>query len=570
MSLANEIRLTRFYVKDDTQVRLTIVTKSGQQLALNVRNCSINGIAAALDPASVDTVDEWLTEEDIVPVAKLNFDDSEVSLGRLVVKRITPKEAGSLRTIGFGLVDTKLPVDGKLSKHFHHDFNKPKSPYEMELGSNQFTLANFVTENYANVDLFDRTKKFKPFVRDWEKSEKFGYFLQRDSSAGPRIQIARKRSSGRTDYLMMGSNDYLGLASHPAVKETAIKAIQEYGFGSTGSAHTAGNSVLHEKLIERLATMFRREDAMLFASGYAANIGIITGLCREQDLIVGDMLCHASIQDGMGMSKATCRFYKHNDMNHLRQILAENRHQYSGCLIVTEGAFSMDGTIGKLDEIYKIAREFNARVMIDQAHCVGVVGQHGLGTVEKYNLVKETDVIMGLFSKSFGAAGGFVVGDRELIDWLRYFSRAYIFSTSFPPVNAAVALKSIELMEKEGLVEKLQNNIDHFVTSMRQIGAQLDPAHETAIVPVEIRNEEKMGKMFQSLLESGIFAIPVVYPVVSRTRCRFRFSIRADFTVADLDYVVTCFEKAMAKAEFKFGEPSPDDKKNDVKFRKSS
>ncbi len=550
MSLAKAIRLKRLGVKKGSTVNLTIEARSGKQYTLKLANCSISGLAAHVKVAPENT-DDFL-EDDIIPASKLKFDNTEVSLGRLVIKRAPSTEGKTSETIGFATIDSKVPVDGPLSKHLDTNFDGASSAFEHELSSDQFSIANFVGVDFNNVDILERTRKFGIFYDEWKKSEKFGYFMRRDRSKGPRINLARKRPGDRNDYIMMGSNDYLGLAAHPEVAAAATEAIKVYGFGSTGTPHTSGYSVLHDKLCQKLAHMYGKDDAIIFASGYTANVGIVSGLCREQDLVVADMLAHASIHDGITMSRASCRLYKHNDMKHLRQILDENRAKYGGCLIATEGAFSMDGTIGKLDEIYKLAREYNARVMIDQAHCVGVVGQTGLGTVEKYNLIQETDIIMGLFSKSWGSVGGWAVGSSDLCSWLRSFSRGFIFATSFPPSTAAATLKSIEIMERENLVSQLQKNIQHFVKGLLQIGAPVDPSHETAIIPIEIRNEAKMGKMYQSLLDSGVFCIPVVYPVVSRNRCRFRFSVRADLSITDLDYVISALERAMKVADFSF------------------
>ena len=552
VSLLKSIRLKRMRVKQGQVVQLHIESSTGKAFHFQVADCSLNGIGARADWTQEMT--EALSEGDICSAAKIIFGTTEVALGRLVIRRVPQEATPGSQSVAFSTIDSKVPVDGSLSAFLEVNFENGESALDHELPSNKFTIADFATTGFNNVDILDRTEKFGVFYNHWKQSEKFGYFQQRQASMGPRIKMTRPRPAGRNDYIMMGSNDYLGLAAHPAIAEAAIAAIREFGFGSTGTPHTSGYSVMHDRLRAKLAQMYGKEDALIYASGYSANVGIMSGLCREQDLVIADMLSHASLHDGIGMSRATCRLFKHNDMGHLRKLLEENRANYAGCLIVTEGAFSMDGTIGKLDEIYALAREFNARIFIDQAHCMGVVGATGLGTVEKYGLTQQTDIIMGLFSKSLGSVGGFVVGTADLCNWLRSFSRAFIFASSFPPSTAAATLKSLELMQTEGRQQKLQENIKHFVTSLRQIGAPIDPNHETAIVPIEVRNEEKLGKMYKSLLDSGVVAIPVVYPVVSRNRCRFRFSVRADLSITDLDYVVAAFERAMKVADFSFAE----------------
>lgn len=556
MSLSKSIRLTRFQVRSGHDVMLKVESKSGRVYTLQVVDCSITGVAASTS-ASQELFED-LKEDEIISASKLVFDGSEYVLGRLVIKRAPAaapiEEMVTEATFGFATIDSKVPIDGPLSRHLNINFDDGGSAYRYELRSNHFSIASFVGVDFNNVDILERTKKFGFFYQDWQRSEKFGYFMARENSQGARIQLTRKRQSGRSDYVMLGSNDYLGLASHPKVREAAIEAIRNYGFGSTGSLHTSGYSVLHDQLCKKLASLYRKDDCVVFASGYAANVGIVSGLCREQDLVVADVLSHASIHDGITMSRATCRLFKHNDMKHLEKILEENRAQYGGCLIATEGAFSMDGALGQIDQIYTLSRKYNARIMVDQAHCMGVVGKNGLGAVEKFNLISETDLIMGTFSKALGGVGGFVVGSSDLCNWIRSFSRGFIFATSFPPCNAAATIAALDLMTSEGLVEKLQANIKHFISGLRYLGASINPAHETAVIPLEIRDEEKMGQMYQSLLDSGVFVIPVVYPVVSRNRCRFRFSLRADLTVSDLDFALSALEKAMTVAGFRFEE----------------
>ncbi len=560
VSLSKSIRLKRLRIKEGHSVNLQVEVSSGKVFSFAVFDCSLTGLAANAD--WTESMSEELVEGDICPTSKMSFGNSEVSLGRLVIRRVPATNAGPKGHVAFSTIDAKVPVDGNLSSHLEIDFDSNETPFDYELPSNRFTIADFATAGFNNVDILNRTEKFGVFYNHWRNSDKFGYFQQRQPSMGSRIKLARARPAGRNDYLMMGSNDYLGLAAHPAVSEAAVQAIREYGFGSTGTPHTSGYSAMHDRLRDRLARMYGKEDALIFASGYSANVGILSGLCREQDLVLADILSHASLHDGIAMSRATCRLFKHNDMNHLRKLLEDNRSQYAGCLIVTEGAFSMDGTIGKLDEIHKLAREFNARVMIDQAHCIGVVGATGLGVVEKFGLIEQTDVIMGLFSKALGTVGGFVVGSSNLCNWLRSFSRSFIFASSFPPSTAAATIRALELMQTEGLINRLRDNITHFVQGMREIGAPLDPNHETAIVPIEIRNEEKLGKMYKSLLDSGVVVVPVVYPVVSRNRSRFRFSVRADLSITDLDYAVAAFERAMKEADFSFSELVEEKKAN--------
>ncbi|MGZ3776002.1 MAG: aminotransferase class I/II-fold pyridoxal phosphate-dependent enzyme, partial [Bdellovibrio sp.] len=324
-------------------------------------------------------------------------------------------------------------------------------------------------------------------------------------------------------------------------------------FGSTGSPVTTGTTAIHNELCEKLALLHNKKSALLFNSGYAANIGIITAITTANDLIIADQLCHASIQDAMQMSKATSRFFKHNDSQHLRQILEKERESYNGALVITEGVFSMDGDTARLDEIYAVAREFNCRIMVDQAHCFGVVGPKGLGIVDKYNLSREVDIIMGTFSKICGGIGGFVTASEEVVEWIRMFGRSQLFSVSIPPSTAAAVLKSLELFsEDKTLHSKLLNNIQHFKKGLETLGYRFQHEQESAVIPVVIGDETKMGRMYQSLLDDGVWVVPIVYPAVGRKNCRFRFTIMATHSVAELDYALSALEKAMIKVGHTF------------------
>lgn len=329
--------------------------------------------------------------------------------------------------------------------------------------------------------------------------------------------------------------------------------MDHYGFGSTGSAVSTGLSDIHKDLCEKLARMHQQEAAILFNSGYAANVGIVTSLCSTNDLIIADQLCHASIQDAMTMSKGTSRFFKHNNVEHLRMILEKERNQFNGCLVITEGVFSMDGDTAVLDQIYSISREFNCRIMVDQAHCWGVVGPNGLGICDKYGLLKDMDIIMGTFSKIAGGIGGFAVGSKEMIDWLRYFARSQVFSVSIPPSTAAAASKAIDLfLNDKSYLNSLRANIRHFISGLQNIGYPISDSHESAVIPVVIGDEEVMGEMYQSLLNDGVWCVPVIYPAVSRKNCRFRFTMMASHSKSDLDYAIICLEKAAMKAGVSF------------------
>lgn len=547
-NLQKSVRQKRYQVKNNCEVFLWVGTQFGDTIKFQITNCSQNGLKATWNETGSDT--EWLREGDIVSSSKLVFDSKEVSLGRLAIRRAAREEDGSW-DLAFSCVDIPVPVTGHLSKFLDINLDR-ENVSGKELSSGKFTLAHFVENEHSNADLFSRIREFGVFHSDWLLSDKYAYQNIRVASKGNRVELNRLRKGGRKDYLMMGSNDYLGLGAHPEVVEATKKALDIYGFGSTGSPVSTGMSDLHTELQDKVARLHQKEAALLYNSGYAANVGIIGGITTTGDLVIADQLCHASIQDAMNMSKATSRFFKHNNIEHLKSILEKERGNFNGCLIVTEGVFSMDGDTAPLDQIFALARQYNARVMVDQAHCFGVVGPNGLGICDKFNLLRDVDIIMGTFSKIGGGIGGFVAGSKDLIDWLRYFSRSHLFSVSLPPSTVAAVLKSLDIFTSDkSLVSNLKRNVKQFVTGLKTMGFEhISENHESAVIPVLIGDETKMGTMYQSLLEDGIWCTPVVYPVVSRRNCRFRFTMMATHTVSDVDYALACLEKAMLKAGF--------------------
>lgn len=543
------IRNRRFLVKEGRHIDAVIDMSTGEQLKGRVIDCSPTGFRANFAGQSLNF--DQIQIGAIWPAAKLITEKSEIFLGRMAVRRILKTEKGESE-IAFSTVDSRIPVQSSLSHFLSHSLDEVSSLKE-ELNPESFTLAHFVENENNHIDLFQRIRDFAIFQKQWESSEKYGYKMVREPSFGSSVRLRRKRRGGRNDYIVMGSNDYLGLGSHPEVVAAAKEALDRYGFGSTGSPVTTGVTQLHIDLCDRLALMHGKQSCLLFNSGYAANIGIINAVTSSNDLIVADQLCHASIQDAMQMSKATPRYFKHNDAKHLRQILDKERAFYNGALIITEGVFSMDGDLAKLDEIYDVAREYNCRIMVDQAHCFGVVGPNGMGITDKYNLMNQTDIIMGTFSKICGGIGGFAIANTEVIEWIRHFGRSQLFSVSIPPSTAAAAIKALEIFGQDrSLVTKLHQNIAHFQRGLEELGYKFRGKHESAVVPVVVGDEAKLGKMYQSLLDDGIWCVPIVYPAVSRKNCRFRFTVMATHSTAELDLAVTALEKAAIKAGFSF------------------
>jgi len=549
-------------VADRSRVSLLVETNTGFKMNLSLVNCSLTGVGAIYDNLMPEN--EGLEVGSILPAAKLICEGSEITLGRLVLRRLDAREKET--HLGFSTMDTRIPVDGVLSRYIAQDMESRPNPYSYELGPEKFSLINFKDVSQPNVDLFQRTRKFQIFYEDFTKRYQLGSV--RTASKGERIKLTKKRKAGRNDYLVMASNDYLGLACHPEVMSAAKKAIDDYGFGATGSPLTTGLSDLHEELSEILATMLHKEKVMIFNSGYAANLGLITGLTTAQDLIVADLLCHASIQDALTTSNATTRFFKHNDPAHLKKVLKDQRESHGGALVVTEGVFSMDGDVPPLKKISDMAREFGARLMVDEAHSFGVVGPHGLGAWEKYPDAK-VDIIMGTFSKVCGGIGGFVAATEEVINWLNWFARSYMFSVAIPPSTAAAAIAALQIFQSEPQrVEKLHANIRYFVTGLIELGLKMNPAHESPVIPMIIGDEAKIATMNNIYREAGIFVTPIGYPAVPRKRERFRFTMMATHSTSDLDYVLSVTEKALRVAGVPLHVEDEEDESTELKIAK--
>ena len=331
--------------------------------------------------------------------------------------------------------------------------------------------------------------------------------------------------------LMLASNDYLGLIDHPEVKEAAKEAINIYGVGSGGSRLTTGTLPLHNQLETALASFKHTEKALIFNTGYMANVGIISALGVKDSIIFSDELNHASIIDGCRLSHAKTVVYKHNDMKDL----AEKLQEHAGCqgLIVTDAVFSMGGDIAPLPDIMALAEQYHVLTMVDEAHATGVIGATGQGIVEHFGLKRQPDVLMGTLSKALAAEGGYVCGSRLLIDYLRNTARSYIFSTSLSPAVLAAATKALELLELQpSMVHQLQENTRIFCKTLQQEGIE---AHsDTAIVPIVLHDEELALRVAEELNRQNIFISPIRYPTVPKGQAMLRTALMATHTPEEL------------------------------------
>ena len=355
-----------------------------------------------------------------------------------------------------------------------------------------------------------------------------------DSYNGSRITMNHR------EMLLLCSNDYLGLANHPALRQAALQAMERYGFGAGASRLVSGTSALHQALEDRLALFKGTEAALVFNSGYAANTGIIPAIVGIGDLILSDSLNHASIVDGCRLSKAQVTIYTHKDSAQVETLL-KNNLQAKRKLIVTDGVFSMDGDIAPLPDLVYLSEKYGAILMVDDAHGTGVLGQTGKGTVEHFGLSGRVHIQMGTLGKALGSFGAYAAGSKELIDFLINCSRSFIYSTALPSSVCAASLAAIDLLEQEPERRvRLWNNRNQFVNGLRSIGISTG-ASETPIVPLIIGDSGRALKAADKLFEYGVYATAIRPPTVPADAARIRTTVSAAHSNADIDSALDIF-----------------------------
>lgn len=348
--------------------------------------------------------------------------------------------------------------------------------------------------------------------------------------------------------LMFGSNCYSGLVNDPRIKEAAIEATRKYGTGCAGSPFLNGTLDLHKQLEARIAEYIGKEDVMVYSTGFEVNLGVVSCLTGREDYIIWDDQDHASIIEGRRLSFSQSLKYKHNDMESLEQQLQKCKPDKVK-LIVTDGVFSMEGDVANVPEIVRLAKQYNAAVMVDEAHGIGVFGQGGRGTVNHFGLTDDVDLIMGTFSKSFASLGGFIATDKEITNYLRHHSRSYIFTASITPASTAAALKAIDLMiEEPWRQEHLWDITKYALEGFRNMGCEIGNT-STPIIPLFVRDNFKTFQITRDLLEEGIFVNPVVSPAVAPHDTLIRFSLMATHTKEQVTTALEKIQKVFRKYE---------------------
>ncbi|MDA8244317.1 MAG: pyridoxal phosphate-dependent aminotransferase family protein [Elusimicrobia bacterium] len=390
------------------------------------------------------------------------------------------------------------------------------------------------------TDIFDKCRNFT-IARQLIESGIYPYFKELESEQAPEVTIQGKK------FIMFGSNNYLGLANDPRMKAAAIDAVKKYGTGVAGSRFLNGNTVLHTDLERKLAAFKGREAALIYATGYQMNLGVVSALVGKGDFAVVDKLDHASILDGCRLSHGEVRRFKHNNPADLDRVLKDIGPGH-GKLVIVDGVFSMEGDIAPVPEISRVCRKHGARLMVDDAHATGVLGKRGHGTMEHFGLTsKDVDLVVGTCSKSFASVGGFVVGDEDIIHYIQHVSRSMIFSAALPPSSVAAISKAIDIIQEEPQrIKQLWDNSAYLMKRFKTLGLNTGET-ATPIIPVVIGDNEKTFTLWRMLFDAGLFTNPVVSPAVPPKRSLLRVVVTATHTREQLDRALDIFETCVRK-----------------------
>jgi len=389
------------------------------------------------------------------------------------------------------------------------------------------------------LDLFDKCGKFT-VAREAIEAGVYPWFHELSTHQDSVVTIEGRRT------IMLGSNNYMGLTCDPRVIEKTVEAVRQYGSGCSGSRFLNGTLVLHNELERELAEFLGKESAMTFSTGFQTNIGTLSAIAGPRDMIFSDRGNHASIIDGNRLSFAKTVKYAHSNMDDLAEKL-KNAPENVGKLIVTDGVFSMEGDIAKLPDIVELAGRYGARVMVDDAHGLGMIGECGRGTANYFGLEDEVDIIMGTFSKSLASLGGFIATKEDITHYIKHHARAFIFSASIPPACCGAALEALRIMRSDPQLQvTLKDNGDYLRAKFREAGIVIGDS-ETAIVPVMTYTTERTFMIHHMLLMAGVYCNPVIAPAVNEGECLLRTSCTATHTKQQLDEAIGIFKSVFSQ-----------------------
>ncbi len=401
-------------------------------------------------------------------------------------------------------------------------------------------------------DIFTKAEVFSHIFDEMKNRGEYSYRRALLNGNRNRVKIFDDLTGKEKEMLMFASNNYLGLATDARVIKEVIKATEIYGYGTGSVALFSGTTDLHKALEEKIAEFYKAEAATLFPTGYQANVGTIQAFLMNGDIAIADMYSHASIIDGVNLSDGHLKYFQHNDMENLERILKKAEKRFNGKLIVTDGVFSMDGDFSPLNQILPLTRKYGARVLVDEAHSLGIIGKTGKGTPEHCGVEGEVDLVIGTLSKAASGIGGYLAGTKKVVEFARHFGRSYIFSTSIPTPIVAGLLKVFEIIEQDQEIHlNLRKNIDYMLKNLHGMGFDTLDSN-TAIIPVMIPDEDKLRLVCKALHEKGIFANAVTFPAVAMGKSRIRVSVMATHTREDLDYFLNNLKEM--KDEYKLNQ----------------
>ena len=396
--------------------------------------------------------------------------------------------------------------------------------------------------NMEGGDVFSKAYEFQKVLQATRNTGLYPYFQALEVNLGPEVIIRNKKA------IMLGSNNYLGLTTDPRVRQAAIDAIKQYGTSMTGSRLLNGTMELHEAFEKEIAEFLKKEAALVFTTGYQVNIGIISALCTPNTCLIMDESNHASLYDGASMSGAKLRLFKHNDAQDLERVLSQ-RPASEAKFVAVDGIFSMEGDIAPLPEITKLCKQYGARLLVDDAHALGVLGPKGQGAAAHFGLTDSVDLIMATFSKSLASTGGYVAGDKAVIDFIKHHGRSMIFSASITPPNLAAARMSLKILNEEPWhVQKHRENAKKLKTGLMEMGWQVGPS-ETAIIPIHVGEDTTTLMLWKDLLEEGVYVNPVLYPAVEKNKALLRVSTMSTHTESHISQALDAFQRVGEKFE---------------------
>lgn len=388
------------------------------------------------------------------------------------------------------------------------------------------------------MDIFEKCYGFTK-VDEIKAMGVYPYFHELQSRQDVEVVMEGKRR------IMLGSNNYLGLTTNPEVVEAGIKALEKYGTGCSGSRFLNGTLEMHLELERELADFLGKPKALIFSTGFQSNLGIISAIAGKNDYMICDRENHASIYDGCKLSYGKMLRYSHSDMEHLEKLL-QSVPDECGKIIITDGVFSMGGDIAKLHEIVTLAHKYGARVMVDDAHALGILGETGKGTADYFGLTNEVDIIMGTFSKSLASMGGYMAADEKIVEYVKHTSRPFIFCASIPPSNCATALAALRVLRKQPeLVKKLSNLSSHMRKNLTDKGIKIRMS-STPIIPIYTYDADKTFIITKKLYDNGVYVNPVVPPATAAGECLLRTSYMASHTHALLDEAADIISKVIS------------------------